>query len=76
MKLFHFGRYKSKKNNSQYKLLKSSYFSLLFISLFVSLNGSLTIVTLRSIIFLYMGGILSLMNSIRVRSSKQHSFIN
>jgi hypothetical protein len=47
----------------QVNLLKSAYYSLLFISLFVSLNGSMTLVSLRSFIFLYLGAILSLILS-------------
>lgn len=48
-------------NSSRYLLYKSTYFSLLFMSLFASLNGSLMIVSLRSMLFLYMGALLSLM---------------
>jgi hypothetical protein len=42
------------------KLLKSTYFSILLMSVFIALNGSITLVSIRTLIFLYLGAILSL----------------
>lgn len=58
---FRFPRFVKGYNNKNIKMYKTSYYVLLFISLFVSLNGSLMLVSLRSIIFLYLGAMLSLM---------------
>jgi uncharacterized integral membrane protein len=41
------------------KLLLPTYYSILFMSIFISLNGSLTLVSIRTLIFLYLGAILS-----------------
>jgi hypothetical protein len=58
--LFRYGKLFNYTSSSQIKLYKATYFSLLFVSLFASLNGSIMVVSLRSIIFLYMGALLSL----------------
>lgn len=61
IRLFKYGSFFKSPKSSQYKLYKATYYSLLFILLFVSLNGSLQVVTLGSILFLFLGALLSLM---------------
>lgn len=58
---FRFPRFCKNSNNQKIGLYKTTYYSLLLMSLFVAMNGSLMLVSLRSIIFLYMGAMLSLM---------------
>lgn len=60
-RLFKFGTFFKNTTSPHYQLYKSTYYSLLFILLFASLGGSLMNVTLRSLLFLFMGALLSLM---------------
>lgn len=41
------------------RLLRSTYYSILFMSIFISMNGSITLVSIRTLIFLYLGVLLS-----------------
>lgn len=52
--------------NRNFDLYKSTYYGLLFISIFASIGGSLMNVTLRSILFLYMGAMLSMMKMVKL----------
>lgn len=61
LKLFGYIYYLKLPVSQQLHLYKSSYYSVFLISLFVALNGSLMLVSLRTLIFLYLGASLSLL---------------
>ena len=59
--LFTFAKFPVRNKSENYCLYRSTYMSLLFILLFVSINGSIMNVSFRSLVFIYMGAMLALM---------------
>lgn len=59
IRLFRLSRYLKNSVLHDRKIFQTTYLSILFMSIFISLNGSMTLVTIRTIIFLYLGAIIS-----------------
>lgn len=69
VKVFNFRKRFKNFSSPHFRLYKATFYSLFYILLFVSLNGSLLVVTMRTIIFLFLGAILSLM----IRGEQLHN---
>jgi hypothetical protein len=50
-------------NSNRLSLFRSTYYSVLMISVLASINGSITLVSLRTLIFLYLGAMISMIHS-------------